>query len=495
MNWFDASKEGLARLVADRPKMFIINELVQNAWDTNTSYVEIKLEKIPNSPRAIIEVADDDPDGFSKLTHAFTLFEDTKKRSDPTKRGRYTIGEKLVLAVCYEASISTTTGTVVFDDNGRHVRGHEKRSRGSIFRGVVRMTQQEYDQVLQEATTLIPPPNVRTTFNGKEIPARVPLGTTTATLSTVKADKQGLLRPTKRQTTVNVYEVLPGETASIYEMGIPVVHTGDRWHVEVCQRVPLNMNRDNVTPSYLRDIRTLVVNMMHDQLSEEQANSPLVNSTLGDENASAEAVEQALTLKYGKKRAIYDPSDPEANNNLVAKGYRLIYGPQLTSEQWKVAKRDGSLLPAGQIAPTNKAEFSPDGENNWIDPDDYTPGMKVVVEYAYDLATRLLGKGVRVGILKSPQQRWCACYGGDALAFNLAKLSKDFFETGISDELNQLLIHEFAHDTCSNHLDEDYHIACCKLGAKLARLALDEPTFFDRRDAAGCVEDLPKRRC
>jgi hypothetical protein len=32
-------------------------------------------------------------------------------------------------------------------------------------------------------------------------------------------------------------------------MGIPVVETGDRWHVDVAQKVPLNFDRDNLPPA------------------------------------------------------------------------------------------------------------------------------------------------------------------------------------------------------------------------------------------------------
>ena len=80
------------------------------------------------------------------------------------------------------------------------------------------------------------------------------------TLPTVIADEEGVLRKTNRKTQVRVYEPLPGETAMLYEMGIPVVDTGDRFHIDVGQKVPLNMDRDNVTPAYLRAIRVAVLN-------------------------------------------------------------------------------------------------------------------------------------------------------------------------------------------------------------------------------------------
>ena len=46
------------------------------------------------------------------------------------------------------------------------------------------------------------------------------------------------------------------------------------------------------------------------------------------------------------------------------------------------------------------------------------------------------------------------------------------------EELNRLLIHEFGHHYSGNHLDSKYHDALCRLGAKLARLAVESPDLF-----------------
>lgn len=45
--------------------------------------------------------------------------------------------------------------------------------------------------------------------------------------------------------------------------------------------------------------------------------------------------------------------------------------------------------------------------------------------------------------------------------------------------VNRLLLHEFAHEHAPNHLSDTFHDAICNLGAKLTRLALDEPEFFE----------------
>src|SRR5205809_595321 len=121
---FEVDKEGLRKLLAKRGAGFALFELVQNAWDEDTSRVEVDLgwlsfPKGDAAGLAFIQVTDDDPEGFTDLAHAYTLFAESEKKADAEKRGRFNLGEKLVIAVCERAIISTTTGTIHFDAAGR----------------------------------------------------------------------------------------------------------------------------------------------------------------------------------------------------------------------------------------------------------------------------------------------------------------------------------------------------------------------------------------
>ena len=58
-NWFDVDKAGLAKLVASKPKAFIVFELLQNAWDQNVTRVDVTLEPVAGSRTAQITVVDD----------------------------------------------------------------------------------------------------------------------------------------------------------------------------------------------------------------------------------------------------------------------------------------------------------------------------------------------------------------------------------------------------------------------------------------------------
>jgi hypothetical protein len=489
-NWFEVDRKGLAKLIERRGKIALVLELIANGLDADgTTRIEVLLEPEQGVPHATIVVRDDSPEGFVDISHAWTLFAESSRKAYPTKRGRFNLGEKLVLALCVEASIISTKAAVRFDARGR-TSMKARRERGTEFQGIARVTRAELAEIKEGLAALIPPPDVTIVVDGRALLARKPLKIVEATLMTEIVDEENFLRRSPRKTTIEIYETLPGESAKLYEMGIPVVETGDKFHVNVLQKVPLNMDRDNVTPAYLRDVRTYVMNAMHEALTAEDANATFVNEALADEKASPEAVKKVLVLKYGEKHAIRDPSDPEANNNLVAQGYNLINGNQLTREQWdNIKKLPDSIRPrpSGQIAPTKKARFSPNGRDSWVPREKWTPAMRAVVAYSAEVCRELTGVHVEVSILSDVTESWTACYGSRGLVFNLGRLGHGFFDEcttsgnfHATDQLNQLLIHELGHHVESNHLDARYHEAICMLGAKLARLALTRPSLFQR---------------
>jgi len=488
-NWFEIDRKGLAKLIERRGKIALVNELIGNALDADgTTRVEVVLEPEEGVPLATVVVRDDAPDGFTDITHAWTLFAESSRKAYPTKRGRFNLGEKLVLALCTEASIISTKAAVTFDSRGRSSM-RARRDRGTEFQGIARITRAELAEIKDGLKRIIAPPGVAIVVNGEALPPRVPIKSFEATLPTEIADAEGVLRRSSRKTTVHVYEPLPGEPPMLHELGIPVVETGDKWDVSIDQKTVLNMDRDNVTPGYLRDVRTLVVNAMHEQLTADDANATFVNEALADEEASPEAVKKALDLKFSEKRAIRDPSDPEANMNLVAQGYTLINGNQLTKAQWEnVKKHDATnTRPAGQIAPTKKVRFSPDGEDRWVPRAKWTTAMRAVVEYTTVVCRELLDKPVTVSMLSDITESAAACFGDQGFVFNLGRLGHSFFNAcahGPTDQLNQLIIHEVGHGMPGgqNHLADEYHEGLCKLGARFVRLALAKPQLFSWKD-------------
>ena len=164
-NWYEVSKNGLKKLLHNKPKSFILYELFQNGWDQNTPFVEVECSWSNGSAR--IMVTDGDPDGFLDIANAYTLFAESEKRSDITKRGRFCIGEKLVLAFCEEARILSTKGGIIFSADGTRKKINKKRKCGSSVECIIKMTKAEYTEMCNSVYILIPPQNIKTTFNGE----------------------------------------------------------------------------------------------------------------------------------------------------------------------------------------------------------------------------------------------------------------------------------------------------------------------------------------
>jgi hypothetical protein len=132
-NWLDVDMEGMRKVLERRGKQLAVYELVQNGWDEDVTKVNVALTR-PENGRSELVVSDDSPEGFRDLTDSYTMFAESYKKADPQKRGAFNIGEKYVLSLCDEATITTTTGRVIFDENGRRRTGKVKRERGSEFR-------------------------------------------------------------------------------------------------------------------------------------------------------------------------------------------------------------------------------------------------------------------------------------------------------------------------------------------------------------------------
>jgi hypothetical protein len=474
--WFKVDKTGLSKILARRGKSFIVYELLQNAWDQNVSEVEVFLEPVGRQKVKLV-VTDDDPKGFEDLAHTFTLFAESNKKADPTKRGRFNVGEKLVLACCEEAQVLTTTGGVEFAKSGDRKKLRKKTEKGSQFSAVIKLNKSEYQEVCESIDRLIPPIDIITKFNGKLLKTDKPITSFEASLSTEIGDKAGYLKKSTRKTTLNIYRVKQGQQGFLYELGIPVVETGDTYHVDVQQKVPLNMDRDNVTPAYIRRIRTLVLNHTYDLLREKDVNKPWVREAASNSECKDEAVTKTLDLRFGKNRVIYDPSDLEANKKAVSKGYSVIHGSQLSKEEWHNVRRGGTTLPAGQVTPAKPQKKV---EAIKVEP---TTQMERVIRFSKALAKKLMGVNLTVSILQSEASigaDYKATGNGAHLRYNLARLEASFFNDfpNNMEKVIDLLIHEFGHQYSGDHLSAEYHKALTNLGAKLTILAINEPELF-----------------
>lgn len=352
-NWFTVDKGGLAAILERRGKSFALFELIQNAWDSGATRVNVKLDPVPGQPYAMLGV-EDDGEGFADLDHAHTMFARSSRAADPLKRGRFNLGEKLVLAVCRKARIRTRSGVIDFKEDGTVRRSSEAREGGTMFTAEIRMTRDEFDECCDAMRRLIPP--VATTFNGELIDRPDSVARFEAKLPTEIADADGMLRRTVRTATVEVYPVDGDGKGELLEMGIPIVETENGYRVNVLQKVPLNFDRDNVTPALLRAVQTALLNNVVADLSPDQAASPWAQEAAGDARATPEAVKVIIAKRFGERAVVAVPGDPMANASAEAAGFTVIPGGSLSADVWANVRKHGVLLPASKVFPTPKPE-------------------------------------------------------------------------------------------------------------------------------------------
>lgn len=499
-NWLTVDKDGLAQTLEGRSKAFVIFEAVQNALDEpGVTRIDITLERIPNSPYVRMVVSDDAPEGWADLTHAYTMFAPSKKKGDAELRGRFNVGEKWILALARRASITTTKGRVVFDEEGRRFNKSFKYDRGSTLEVEVRMTNDEMEEALRMADLIIVPSHITLTVNGLACETDPMLYEVEATLPTIVSDADGVLRKSNRKTKVRVYEPFVATehdtdpSAWLYEMGIPVVPIDCEWSIDVQQRVPLNVDRDNVPPAYLAKLLALVVNLMSSKI--EDASASWVQEAVEHKDIEPAALANVLDKRYGTKRVMFDPSDIEANKRAQAEGYTVVYGRSLGSGIGANVRRFREtgldlIRPAGQVTPSTRGTWearsaaNPDAPTmSPIDEDDMTPAWRDAIAFLKRVGHAMLGRSFPVNLYpRYPMGvRMAASWSQSGMGLDRLDLYKPAWsapEIQSRKALVDILIHELAHSVESDHLSERYYKALSDFGAVATMLALEKPRLF-----------------
>lgn len=480
-NWYEVDKDGWFKVIEQKGRGRILSELIQNAWDEDgVTKVTLDITPIPNKPFSTLIITDDSDDGFHDLSHAYTLYAESKKKDDPNKRGRFNVGEKLFLALCRKASIISTKGTVIFSETGNRSQNSKKQEKGTTITAEFRITREQTDEAISYIQTLIPPENITTIINGNILIPRSPIKTVIEQIPTEIADKEGNLKNTRRKTKIAFYALVGNEIPTLYEMGIPVVELdeGARWHVNINQKIPLNQDRDNVTPAYRKEIMVILANNMYDFLNESDFVNPLWLGVVEDKRVHDRVYQKSFESRFGTKVVAFDPNDQEANSKAVAEGYIPIYGRQLSKEGWERAKELKLTPSAGKLFPTHPAIT---GIAEPFPLSDWTDAMFFIEKECIRLAGKLIGNSINFTI--SNMTDCVACYdrSNKQLSFSVKMLGSKWFDKcmteikkdRVSIAFHSILIHELAHEYETNHLSENYYNACCDIGAKLALIMAD----------------------
>lgn len=486
---FNVSLKGLANLLpTDRGLGWIATELVQNAWDQTVTQVSVTLDRMEGERnRCKIIVEDDDPEGFLDLSHSFTLFAKSYKLGNVEKRGRFNLGEKLVIAYCVagggHVTIQTTSGGFHFSKDGRK-RLRRKRESGSKIEAVFRCTLEQFASIERMLGTLIPPTGFPTTVNGEPLPERTPVASATETLPTVIEGEEGQMRRSRRQTLIRMYAPLDGEEPTLYEMGIPVVASGTPYHVDVQQKVPLNFQRDNVTPLYQRKLAVYALNATHDLLTKEQASEAWVSEAMADEEITEDSLTKVLDEKYGEDRLVHDPNNPEASAIGIARGWTIIHGGNESKAAWENIRGKAPVTSAGTKFETDSTVRFDGDEDCSLPESQWTAGMRDLAQFSQTVYKRMFGDYLHISYLNDPRG-YGACFSKHHLYWNYRRIGKRRITNWRSKTQREwfidTLIHEFAHREGSSHFSENFWKATTKIGSKLAILLAEDPTLLNTK--------------
>lgn len=472
-NLFVVDVKGFRQLQEGKSKTKIIRELLQNCMDEPITKCNVVLNY--KNGKAHIKIEDDSPIGFRNLSDCYTLFADTYKRADATKRGRFNSGEKEVLVLADYATIISTTGGYEFDVlKGERKTLRKKREKGSEVYIVVKMTREEYEECVAYVHQLILPTGIEAviTSDGNEITlAKWETHKIFSAKLPTELKENDRLRIVQRETEVHIYKPI-NETAYIYELGIPVCEIDCPYSIDIQQKVPLSNDRDKVEQKYLKDLFALVLNNTIEEVSTDDISQTWIRNAMDSDKVAAETVSEVKDKRYGDKAVIFNPFDENANDEALSRGYRLIYGNEMGSSEWDKMKQHGGLVSSTALfgkTPMDCDRLPMEKHHEGV----VSLSKRLAKDYGrYDLT---------VEFIKERAISAAASFGGNTLTFNLARLGKDFFmpdESGyVKQNTMDLILHELGHKG-GNHTEHSYHDYLTGLGAWAIKKAITNGNYF-----------------
>ena len=312
---FSVSESGMRELNASRQPWDLVKELIQNAWDEAPFATECRvvIEPQPDGETTLVTV-EDDGSGFSDIADAYTLMGHTDKRGQPTKRGRFNIGEKDVISVAIEAEVETAGHTVafppvIFPREGSREVTPNSRAKGTVVRTLMPWDERQSVELIEMLRRFRPTPTYRLFVNECEVPPRPATNIRPVTLQTITQDAPGKpMRPTQRRTEIHFVKPRDAnEDRWLYEMGIPVQTIECPWDVDVMQKIPMSQQRDSVSEAYLNRIYAETLNATHGKLEREEFGTPWVKRAIGNRQITGEAVKATVKGRYGSPKIVFPP--------------------------------------------------------------------------------------------------------------------------------------------------------------------------------------------
>ena len=437
----------MRELNSSREPWDLVKELIQNAWDEapDASECRVTVELQPDGSATMVTVQDDGR-GFSDISDAYTLMGHTDKRLQPTKRGRFNIGEKDVISVAIEAEIETVGHTVTFPRTGSRKQDPNSRSKGTKVSALMPWDERQSNELIERLRRFRPPINFnycRLFVNDQEIAHQSAKAVQTTILQTVVQDVPGKpMRMTQRRTEIHISEPRAADGGWLYEMGIPVQDIDCPWDVDVMQKIPMSQKRDAVGHTYLNRIYAETLNATHGMLKQDEFGSQWVKRAIEHPQIKPQAVRATVKGRYGSSKAVFATLDQDANMRASAAGYGVANPGGLSKKEIKAFRENAGVKDSDEVFPTPpqpRKDYEPEPGSN----------QAQFAEWVVEMAAHC-DLTATVRYFDEPDNlRLADCSESTTtptLRFNEARLDRAFFEPpyGTIDHW-ELLLHELGH--------------------------------------------------
>ncbi len=456
---FSISNDGWKRMNAGRRPADLIREAISNTFDTS-DVTEVRVQLRPG----FVSVEDNSKIGIQDISLVTTVFL-TDKQDSVTKRGRKGRGLKELISAAEWAEVDTIGFKTTFTD-GRETVKSDRIVGTKVSVKVAEWTQTDVEAAAVYLNRIIPPNGITLFVNNSEVKARRLRTHFSATLRT-QSIINGVQKDVSGDTTVEILNLAKGEKLGwIYEMGIPVQEHSTRFHINVCQRIPLNDNRDSIDDEYLNSLGMMVLPKLLPKMSARALKHEWVDEAMA-----------ALTYEEGRLVAtkLYGPlsklalvsHDMAANDVAQQNGYSIIKLTGISNHLVNILINH--IHNATTVVRSIENEFM----------DEYVPESIAEPTGAFRrlvcfLGQEMLGKNVGIEFFKRPQSftgvqkmahfRWST----GVIGFNVNCFD---FKDALDEKVLSTIVHEFAHNTCGTH-DEAFQRESERMAGKLAIVAL-----------------------
>ncbi len=344
-NWFGLSNAGWVAMNKARSMGHLVREAVANAFDAKPATVKLFLE-----PGYIC--VEDDSVGFSSPELIYTVFL-TDKEDSHLQRGRKGRGLKELLAAGNQANVETVGCTVTFSKEGRIEVGNTRKN-GTKIEVWGDWKNYDVEIAVEYLRTFIPPCTL--IINDVEVSPPELVETFKAELPTV-VFSNGAQTTRTIETEVKLYKSESIDFSHLYEMGIPIQVLGDRFNVDIQQRVPVSDDRNTADSSFVSKLDAVMLKNFVDRWTRvELMSSRWISNGLYWVDSD---VKKKFADKFVDKRpTALKSTNAKANARLKERGYELI---ETNSLQYSVKSAlEGNILDAEVIAKRLDSE-APDG--------------------------------------------------------------------------------------------------------------------------------------